>query len=246
MSGPNLTPEQSKTVDTLKLVAELINQLKFPSLTRPHVLPNEPPTLELVEWGIKRYSFPWLRHFGKLAGGMITLNDAGNLASVRIVGRSSYELCAHVYYVKKHIKQYLDAKDLAAAWNFLLPITTGSRYINELHPEDAELFPAGAHISKAIKVFQQELMPKISEDDDYSYLSEFCHPNMMTFSQHYRWVNPQTIEFGNAEHFGAFGAITGSAIQGLLVIHELLGVAQETDTRRALTALLKEILEQSK
>lgn len=224
MNGPNLPSEQSKTVDTLRLVAERINQLKFPSLTRPWGPADQPPTLELVQWGIKTYAFPWLRHFGRLTAGMILLNDAGSLPTVRILGRSSYELCAHAYYVKKHLKQHMDAKDLRAAWDFLLPITTGSRYINERFPEDEQLFPAGAHISKAIKVFQQEAMPKSSDgDDDYSYLSEFCHPNMMTFNQYCRWLNPKVIEFVDSESFGAFGAITASAIQGLMTMHQLLG-----------------------
>jgi hypothetical protein len=146
---------------------------------------------------------------------------------------------AHIYYVKKHLKQHLDANDLAAAWKFLLPVSTGSRYINELYPEGEELFPVGAHVSKAVKCFK-EIMPKSSDDDDdYSYLSEFCHPNLMAFSQHYRWTSPQTIEFLDATSDGASGAITASAIQGLLVLYELLGIGHETDIRTAIADLLR-------
>jgi hypothetical protein len=144
--------------------------------------------------------------------------------------------------VKKHIKQHLDAKNLAAAWNFILPIATGSRYISEFHhPEESELFPAPPHIRKAINCFQ-EVMPKGAEDD-YSYLSEFCHPNTMTFQQHYRWTTPYTIDFVEQVAFGAFGAIAGSTTQGLMVVHELLEIGNERQINGAIVRLLTAIVD---
>ena len=136
--------------------------------------------------------------------------------------------------MKKHVKQYLDRKDFAAAWKFLLPIGTGSRYINEFHstPEDSELFPVGPHISKAINCFK-EATPKETEDD-YSYLSEFCHPNMMTFSQHYLWTTPYTIDFVDQVEFGAFGAVAGSTLQGLVAI----GIAENRERTNKSTVRL--------
>lgn len=116
---------------------------------------------------------------------------------------------------------------MVAAWKFLLPIGTGSRYINEFHgtPEEGELFPVGPHISKVINCFK-EATPKETEED-YSYLSEFFHPNMMTFSQHYRWTTPYAIDFVDQVEFGAFGAIAGSTTQGLMEIRELLNLGSE-------------------
>jgi hypothetical protein len=85
-------------------------------------------------------------------------------------------------------------------------------------------------------------MPKSTDgDDDYSYLSEFCHPNMMTFNQHYEWSDPSTIEFTESRVFGAFGAITASAIQSLLTMHELLGMAHEISVRKVLNKIVEEI-----
>jgi hypothetical protein len=197
-----------------------------------------------VIWGIQAYCFPWIRHFGALVRGIVTLNDTNNRAAVRIVGRSSFELCAHIYYVKKHLKQYLDRKDLPAAWEFLLPVTTGSRYINDIIPEESALFPEGAHISKAVNCFK-EVMPKESQED-YSYLSEYCHPNMMAFMQHYQWTTPDKIEFVDAVPFGAFGAIAGSAIQGLFAADELLGISNERQIRTVIRKLLLALIEQGK
>ncbi len=227
----------------LRLTAEHLKKITYAQLVRPAVGPDASPTIELIQWAIQAYSFPWIRHVNALINGIVLLIDSDNKAAVRIIGRSSFEFCAHAYYVKKHVKQNLDQKDLAAAWKFLLPIGTGSRYINEFHstPEESELFPVGPHISKAINCFQKEAMPT---EDDYSYLSEFCHPNMMTFTQHYRWTTPYTIDFVEQVEFGAFGAIAGSTIQGLMAINELLETSEERQINGAIARLLTAIVDQ--
>jgi hypothetical protein len=242
-----MTPtEDSKSVSMLRLTADQLKKIAFPQLVRPALGPNAPPSIELIQWAIQAYCFPWIRHISALVNGIVVLIDSDNKAAVRIIGRSSFEFCAHAYYVKKHLKQHLDRKDLDAAWKFLLPLGTGSRYINEFHstPEESELFPIGPHISKAINCFK-ETMPQGTEDD-YSYLSEFCHPNMMTFSQHYRWTTPYVIEFVDQVEFGAFGAIAGSTIQGLMAVQELLAMTNERQVNRATFALLTALIEQDR
>jgi hypothetical protein len=238
--------EQILSVPMLRLTAERLKQIKFPQLVRPALGPDAPATVELIHWAVQAYCFPWIRHMSALMNGIVLLIDSDNKAAVRIVGRSSFEFCAHAYYVQKHAKQYLDANDLAAAWKFLLPIGTGNRYINEFHstPEASELFPTGPHISKAINCFK-EATPKETEDD-YSYLSEFCHPNMMTFSQHYRWVTPYKIDFVDQVEFGAFGAIAASTTQGLMAVHELLRMSHERQINGVIVGLLKAIVEQAR
>lgn len=238
------TPQdQTLSVSMLRVAAEHLKQIEFPQLVRPAVGPHAPPTIELLHWGIRAYCFPWIRHMSAMLNGIVLLTDSDNKAVVRIVGRSSFEFCAHAYYVKKHMKQHLDRKDPTAAWNFLSPIATGSRYINEYHyPEESDLFPAPPHVSKAVNCFK-EVMPKGTEDD-YSYLSEFCHPNMMTFSQHYRWTTPYTIDFEDQVVFGAFGAIAGSLVNGLVAIHELLKLSDERQVNTAVVKLMIAIADQ--
>lgn len=232
------------SLDTLRLLDRHLRQIKFRPLPRPRVGPNEKATLELVHWGIQAYCYPWIRHISTLISGILTLNDVGNMAALRIVGRSSYEICAHVYCVKKHIKQYLDANDLDAAWKFLVPAATGSRYITQLYPDTDEMFPTSAHISKAVKAFK-EIMPTatgIENDDDYSYLSEFCHPNMMAFAQHYE-ITEKGIEIRDTRkpEIGAFGAITAAATQGLMTMAELLEIGNEREVRGSIVGALTEL-----
>src|SRR5260370_31838450 len=144
-----MSMQQHPYLSMLRLTAERLKQIKYPQLTRPRVGQTQPATIELVQWAIQAYSLPWIRHFGVLISGIVTLSDNDNKAAVRIVGRSSFELSAHAYYVNKHVRQDLDAKNLSAAWDFLLPIGTGSRYINEFYAEESALVAAAPHVQQA-------------------------------------------------------------------------------------------------
>ena len=224
----------------LTLIAERLKPISFPDLTRPHYPAGTPATVELVNWGAQLYCYAWTRHVCTLLNGIVTLANAGNIPSARIVARSVYELSAHIYYLKKHLKQHLDAGDVGAAFDFLLPIGTGSRYIKEQNPEDSELFPSPPHIAKAIKCFQERLPPYALEN--YSYLSEFCHPNLLTFMQYYEWTDPHTATFADKEPMeGIFGPTTGAVIQGLMTLNELLWLTKEKSVNHAVLQLLETI-----
>jgi hypothetical protein len=222
---------------TLCFIAEGLKQFKFPDLKRPSNPANAPATIELVGWGTQVYCFSWMRHICRLLNGIVSLESAGNRPSARIVARSTYELGAHIYYLKKHLKQHIDVGNLSAAWKFLTPIAIGSRYISERNCEDSEMFPSPPHISKAIKCFQEKL-PKDAQED-YSYLSEFCHPNSLSFLQYYNWSDPNTVTFVDGDpRKGVFGPTTAAALQGLLALDELLRLTKEKTVRRSLRELL--------
>lgn len=235
--------EQSTYLHTLRAMAEHTKGFGFPNLRRPLVLHNEPATQELVNWAAQVYCYSWLRHFSTLVNGIITLKDAGNNPSARVVARSLFELGAHAYYVKKHVKQHIDGKNLNAAWNFLTPICVGSRYINEQHPEDSEMFPLPTHISKVIACFD-EVMSKEARDD-YSFLSEYCHPNTLAFRQYYRWLNPCEVGFIDHEPGGIFGSTAAACIQGLMAIQETLRMANEKVVAASLHKFFQTLIAQT-
>lgn len=183
-----------------------------------------------------------MRHLSKLLDAIHALLKSNNTPAARIVGRSVYELGAHAYYVKKHLKQHLQKGSCDSAWKFLMPVTMGSRYMNEQIPEESEFFPAPAHISKPIKCFS-EVMPQ-SAQDDYSYLSEFCHPNVLAFLQYYEWSDPETVRFVDFKTVEGFsGATTAAVLQGLLATEELLNLIGEHDVRTSIVRLLKSVAE---
>jgi hypothetical protein len=222
-----------------------MKRFSFPNLRCPPVPLKEPTAVDLVDWGIRLYCFSWMRHFSTLVNGLVSLEEAGNDPSARIIARSVFELGAHAYYVKKHIKQHIDAANLAAAWKFLTPIAVGSRYISEQHPEESDMFPSPPHISKAINCFA-ERMPEDAQEG-YSFLSEFCHPNLMAFLQYYNWADPQTVMFVDSKPAnGIFGSTAAASMEALLAIEELLRIAHELEVRLSLRKMLEAIVEAGK
>ncbi len=235
--------QQSNSFASLCLIAQRMKQFTFPDLKRPPVPAKAPATRELVNWGAQVYCYSWMRHFSTLVRGIVTLKEADNTPSARIVARSVFELGAHAYYVKKHVKQHIDAGTFSAAWEFLTPIGVGSRYINEQHPEESEMFPSPPHISKAINCFG-ERMPEDAQEG-YSFLSEFCHPNVLALFQYYEWADPQTVTFVDDHEplAGIFGPTAAASLEGLLAIEVLLWLTHEREVLCSLRELLEAIVE---
>ena len=229
-----------ESIVALGVIAETTAKFTFPNVTAPDKDPKTPPNRPLLNFGMLVYCYPWIRHFSSLSNGVLMLVRAENIASGRIVARSLFELCAHVYYVQKHLKQHIAAKNYAAAWKFLTPIAIGSRYMNERDPSRSPSVPAPPHISKAVKCFEERI-PKESRED-YSYLSEYSHPNTMAFQQHYKWLTPRTVTITDQIPIHGFlGSTTGACIQALLAADNLLELAEEREVRLQLRNLLEAI-----
>jgi hypothetical protein len=235
--------EKDRSFKTLRLIAEGLTRLKLPDLTpvdREGVM-----TLEVIGWGTRLYCFSWLRHMCMVSNGMMTLADAGNIPSARILGRTAYELGAHAYYVKKHLRQFTEAGELTAAWEFLTPIAVGSRYISEQNPKDSDAFISPPHIKKAINCFKEVLPPYAKEN--YSYLSEFCHPNMLALRQYYDWTGPGSVKFVDRDPTeGVFGPPVAAIIQGLLAADDLLEFADGKTVSQSLHQFLEAMAQQIK
>ncbi len=233
--------EKDGSFITLRLIAEGLTRFKLPDLIpvdRKGVM-----TPELIAWGTRLYCFSWLKHMCMISNGMMTLADAGNIPSARILGRTAYELGAHAYYVKKHLRQFTKVGELTAAWEFLTPIAVGSRYISEQSPKNSEAFISPPHIKKAINCFKETLPPYAKEN--YSYLSEFCHPNMMALRQYYEWTGPGSVKFVDQNPTeGVFGPPVAAMIQGFLAVNDLLELASEKMVSQSLHRLMEAMAKQ--
>ena len=228
------------TLEVLRKFVTHTQSIQFGNLSRPRVRSSEPATRELIDWGIKFYCYPWLRHMTTLANGTVILLDAGNSPSARIVGRSIYELGAHAYYVAKHVKQHLGAKNLDAVWKFLLPVHSGSRFLNDIAPpEESEIFPAPVHIKKVTNCFK-EFLPK-EAGESYSFFSEYCHPTMLVFKQYYRWANPCEVTFVDRDSGRWTYAAEAACMMGMLQIKELLKLSNEKPVSAALVKIIRAV-----
>ena len=174
-----------------------------------------------------------------LCRGVVVLAEASNTPSARILGRTLFELGAHAYYVKKHVKQHLDSGDLVNAWEFLTPVAAGSRYIAKFVPSNVP-FPSSPPISGVINCFS-EIMPS-SAKERYEGLSEYCHPNAAALMQHTAADDNACVQFAvKVKPASEFRAIYASVTAGLLSMLDLLLLVEETDVSSKIALLLKEL-----
>jgi len=176
---------------SLRASLQGLDQIKFPSLTRPNVPKDAPPTFDLVNWGIRMYSFSLLSHYREMLRSFLLLTDRGNIPAAFVIARCLFEMAAHTYYVNKHVQQYLKQGNLKSAGEFLSEINMGSLYMKEKYAErddegDNPKFPAPREIGKVIRCFNEWGNIK-HVGETYSFLSEYIHPNMAAFSYHYKF-----------------------------------------------------------
>jgi len=172
-----------------------MQEMRFPDLQRPAVRPNEPPTLELINWAVQLYCYSLLAHFREILRSFLVLVHNGLLPASFTAARTLFEMGAHAYYTHKHIVQFLDERNLKGAWDFLFEINAGSRYMREEYgdqPEELPAFPAPREIARVIRCFDERMKGKAATE--YSFLSEFAHPNMAAFSYYYK------LEETDADH----------------------------------------------
>ena len=235
-------PPDTDSARLLRIAEASLEGFKFPPLVRPNVPFDSAPTKDLVDWTIQLYSFSFLSQFRALLRGVIPLIEARNIPALRIIVRALFELGAHAYYVKKHVKQHLEAENLEATWNFLIPVGTSSLYTISPYPQESQLFPSSAHIEEVINCFDE-----IMEGDAaniYSLLSEFCHPDMAALRQHFQWDGSQLVTFdapeGNLSTSLPLGA--SATLAALDAVSELLELSNETEIRTKVIQLLRKLV----
>ena len=180
----------------IQVAVERLAAIKLPTLARPPVPLEAPATSELVSWAAELYCFGLLSHFREMLRSFLFLVENGYVPASFLIARSLFEIGAHAYYVHKHVTQYLDAGDIEKAWVFLAEINMGSRYMQEEYGEvkDMPPFSAPREIGKVIRCYDEWLGHSGQASTEYSFLSEFAHPNMAAFS-HYYTINPGKLGF---------------------------------------------------
>lgn len=175
----------------IQVAVERLTAITLPTLARPPVPLEAPPTSELVNWAAELYCFGLLSHFREMLRSFLFLVENGYVPASFLIARSLFEMGAHAYYVQKHVTQYLDAGDIGKAWSFLTEINMGNRYMQEEYGEDGDTrsFSAPREVGKVIRCFNEWDGCSGQATTEYSFLSEFAHPNMAAFS-HYYTVNP--------------------------------------------------------
>jgi hypothetical protein len=102
-------------ITPLAIVAEGLQKITLPPLTRPPVAPKEDPTEELVLWGIKYYAYSAVAHVRTVLQGLILLAKAGNIPTTFTASRNVFEWAAHTCYMSRNLTNYVTKKEWARA-----------------------------------------------------------------------------------------------------------------------------------
>lgn len=234
----------------LEEASRLLLEIQFPSLIRPRVVEREPPTEELINWAIQIYCFGLLSHYREMLRSLVALIQTSHIPAAFVVARCLFEMGAHAYYVHKHVTQHLQAEALDSAWKFLEQVNMGSRYMREEierrvpGQEDID-FPAPREVARVMRAFDEWGNYRRALVD-YSFLSEFSHPNMAAFSHYYRMEkdkeNRITVNFVEQKRGlleTPMPIIRISLTVLLLFTSKLLGVTDERDVIQKIDEVLQ-------
>jgi hypothetical protein len=184
----------TKIIDDLRRTLAALDAVPTPDLLKPAVSRGRPATEVLAYWAIRVYGYSILSQFREMLRSLLLLFDGGQFPSLFLCARAMFEMGAHAYYVKKHVFQHLANGDFEATWQFLVNVNASSRHMNEQWKAGDLARPpeigAGPHIAKIVACFN-ELFQRVRKSqgdrpatDEYSFLSEFCHPNGFAFVNH--------------------------------------------------------------
>lgn len=246
LGGMQDNEKMERLVTQIRRVGQGLNGLTFPPLRRPQPAPNGAPTTDLLNWAAKLYGSSLLSHFREMLRSFLFLGENGHVPAGFVVCRCLFEMGAHAYYVHKHVTQFLDAGDFTSAWNFLQEVNMGSRYMREEYGDRPDMppFAAPREVGKVIRCFDEWTGHTGQALTEYSFLSEFAHPNMAAFQHYYELKRGRSGDI-QAEFSAQFSSaplpdISIALVSALHFVLRLLEKAGETQVAPRLATLLAE------
>ena len=240
---------QETIVAPARFIGQALEKIQLPTLSRPPVPPDMPPTKELVEWGARRFAYSLLAHVRTVLRGTLMLSDAGIEPAVIILCRHLYEWNMQTSYVYVTFKKHLETGDYAAAWEFFLRISQGNnwvknhgtKYFPEFQAADVESSIRVKHFAKTYKEYRTQEFGSEKVDDDYSYLSERSHPNGFCLEPYLKIDFPNDVSFVEPQSYTLPGVLHACVMEWAMASVNLLGLTQEMAVRAKLIEILKEL-----
>lgn len=185
-------------INTVEFVTTKLQAITFPRLSKPAVRPDEPPTEDLIRWGVKMYCYALIAQLRKVLIALVQIAKTDNVPATTILARHIFELTAHACYMSRKLKSCFERNDWKQAWEVLgisaRANTWAKRYGKKYGPmpslpdgwtlEIPDVLRIGNAISE-YEQYQSEEYELQEAKENYSLLSELSHPNAACFQQHY-------------------------------------------------------------
>lgn len=230
-------------------ITSTLSKLSLPSLTRPSLGPDDPPTLALVQFDLAAYAYSSIAVVRDLLNGLLVLNSAGNVAAVNLVIRSLFEWTMQASYVDQQNREPLSSQDFISCRAIMDRVQSGNGWVKRhgnkyWKPPFEDDIPESLrikHLIKAYKAHQMETRKIETVEDDYGYLSEHAHPNSFCFPDVTR-RNGLILEFvkpkpGRRNQ----GIVSATMLDWSLCIYNILQLAGETTIRMEFVSMLKRV-----
>jgi hypothetical protein len=154
--------------ELIEEVATTLQRIRLPSLTRPNLGPNDPPTLELVQFDLKSYAYSSIAYVRDLLNGLLVLVAAHNVAAVDLVVRGLYEWTMQASYVEQQNRGPIKSGDFVECRLIMDRIQTGNSWVKKHgdkywkppFEEDISDSLRIKHLVKAYKARQLEVTTK--------------------------------------------------------------------------------------
>jgi hypothetical protein len=231
-------------------IANTLQHLQLPTLTRPDIGPNDPPTLALVQFDLESYAYSSVAYMRDLLKGLRVLFSAKSGAASDIVIRGLYEWTMQASYVDQQNRALISAGNYDECRRTMGSILTGNFWVNKhgskYYPLEDAGIPDGVrikHWTKAYRAHQMETRGEDRVEDDYGYLSEHAHPSSACFYD-FRRIRGLTMEFVEPKfEERPRGMAQATVIDWSLCICNILGLARETVVRNEFVAMLERLVQ---
>lgn len=227
-----------------------LQRIQLPPLTRPDLGPNDPPTLELVQFDLQAYAYSSIAYVRDLLNGLLVLEATQNVAVVNLAVRGLYEWTMHASYVNQKNRTPIKSGNFLECRIIMDRIQAGNGWVRRhggkyFFPPFEQDTPDSLrikHLVKAYKAHQLEIGKEENVEDDYGYLSEHAHPSSLCFSE-VTQVRERVLEFVKpTPGRGNRGMVTATMLDWSLCIHNILELAGESVVRREFVTMLKRVL----
>jgi hypothetical protein len=237
-------------IETIEEVAKTLRQIQLPSLTRPDVGPDDPPTLELAQYDLRAYAYSSVAYFRDLLCGLLVLLEERNVAAVHLVARGLYEWTMYASYVHQKTKGLIETGNYVEFRTIMDRVQTGNGWVKKhgdkywSSPAEDDM-PASLRPSDLVKAYKAHQLESFSEEnveDDYGYLSERAHPNSFCLSDVIRRTG-RMIEFVEpTPAFRSQGTVTAAVLDWSLCIYNILALAKEQIVRREFVKMIEGVV----
>lgn len=185
IEGPE---DNSNLIDISKKLLGLL----FKPLTRP-MLRRHGRTEKEVRWALRVFTASSMSSFRDLLKTYLVLRANKLEAGSFLVLRNMYETVAGAHYVHEKLSEYLAANDMANAWELLDTVVTGSKFARLVHKPP---LPVSDPLKIGLLINSLDSLDSTSVKGwaykHYRFLSEFSHPDAMTYL-HYHRIDAQTL-----------------------------------------------------